>query len=132
MAPREVLVVPARLIVTLLLLGLSISLSSAQSDEELADIFRRGDVNRMEDIARTGDVRAETWLARMLQNRADHRPLEVHSSLDELRERRRAALADVLDRMSPARRQDLVRALAAFEAAADPAAEGDEDGLRSA
>lgn len=70
MAPREVIAVPVRLIATLLLLGLSISLSSAQSDEELAAIFRRGDVNRMEDIARTGDVRAETWLALMLQNRA--------------------------------------------------------------
>jgi DNA-binding MarR family transcriptional regulator len=53
--------------------------------------------------------------------------------LDELRERRQAALAEVLERMSPARRQDLVRALVAFHAAAGPVrAEDDEDGLRSA
>jgi DNA-binding MarR family transcriptional regulator len=38
--------------------------------------------------------------------------------LDDLRERRRAALAEVLERMSPGGRQDLVRALAAFDAAA--------------
>ena len=52
--------------------------------------------------------------------------------LEELRERRRTALAEVLERMSPARRQELVHALAAFESAADQAAEGDEDSLRSA
>jgi DNA-binding MarR family transcriptional regulator len=39
--------------------------------------------------------------------------------LDELRDRRRAALAAVLDRMAPAGRQDLVRALAAFHTAAE-------------
>jgi DNA-binding MarR family transcriptional regulator len=38
--------------------------------------------------------------------------------LDELRDRRRAALAGVLERMTPAGRQDLVRALTAFDAAA--------------
>jgi DNA-binding MarR family transcriptional regulator len=37
--------------------------------------------------------------------------------LDELRERRRTALAEVLARMTPAGRQELVRALAAFDAA---------------
>ena len=42
--------------------------------------------------------------------------------LDDLRERRRTALAEVLERMSPAGRQELVRALAAFDAAATPAA----------
>jgi DNA-binding MarR family transcriptional regulator len=50
--------------------------------------------------------------------------------LEDLRERRRAALAEVMERMTPAGRQDLVRALTAFDAAATPA-EGDED-LRSA
>lgn len=49
--------------------------------------------------------------------------------LDELHERRRAALASVLERMSPADRHDLVRALAAFETAAEPAT---GQGLRSA
>jgi DNA-binding MarR family transcriptional regulator len=38
--------------------------------------------------------------------------------LDDLRERRRHALSGVLDRMTPAARLDLVRALAAFDAAA--------------
>jgi DNA-binding MarR family transcriptional regulator len=54
--------------------------------------------------------------------------------LDELRERRRAALAAVLDRMTPAARQDLVRALAAFDAAAGtlPAARTDAPDLRTA
>jgi DNA-binding MarR family transcriptional regulator len=53
--------------------------------------------------------------------------------LEELRERRRTALAEVLERMTPAGRQDLVRALAAFEAAALPTAAG-QDGrnLRTA
>jgi DNA-binding MarR family transcriptional regulator len=53
--------------------------------------------------------------------------------LDDLRERRCAALAEVLEKMSPANRQDLVRALAAFhaEATADEGAEKDTD-LRSA
>src|SRR5688572_28694621 len=45
--------------------------------------------------------------------------------LEELRERRRAALAEVLERMSPARRQELVRALAAFDSAAVAATESD-------
>jgi DNA-binding MarR family transcriptional regulator len=56
--------------------------------------------------------------------------------LDDLRDRRRAALAEVLDRMSPGGRQDLVRALAAFgAAAAGPARAADHQdgsGLRSA
>src|SRR5689334_14279313 len=38
--------------------------------------------------------------------------------LEELRDRRRAALAEILERMPPARRADLVRALSAFDAAA--------------
>ena len=45
--------------------------------------------------------------------------------LQELRERRRAALAAVLDRMTPSARQDLVRALAAFDAAAASLASGE-------
>jgi len=45
--------------------------------------------------------------------------------LDQLRELRRRALAEVLERMAPAGRHDLVRALAAFDAAA---AQRDVDG----
>jgi DNA-binding MarR family transcriptional regulator len=50
--------------------------------------------------------------------------------LDGLRERRRRALAEVLERMSAADREDLVRALGAFDAAATPPA--DRSDLRSA
>jgi DNA-binding MarR family transcriptional regulator len=54
--------------------------------------------------------------------------------LEELRERRRAALAGVLEKMSPAGRQDLVRALSSFDAVARSATgTGETDaGLRSA
>ncbi|MGA5302352.1 MarR family transcriptional regulator [Nucisporomicrobium flavum] len=52
--------------------------------------------------------------------------------LQELRERRQAALAEVLERMNPARRTELVRALAAFDSAAVALAAGDSDGLRTA
>lgn len=54
--------------------------------------------------------------------------------LEELRERRQNALAEVLERMSPASRQELVRALAAFDAAAGPRelTAGSDADLRSA
>jgi len=54
--------------------------------------------------------------------------------LDELRDRRRRALADVLERMTAAARQELVRALAAFDAAATrPGDDGEDDAdLRTA
>jgi DNA-binding MarR family transcriptional regulator len=54
--------------------------------------------------------------------------------LDELRDRRRIALATVLERMTPAARQELVHALTAFDAAAGSLAAGRADGaaLRSA
>ena len=52
--------------------------------------------------------------------------------LEELRERRRAALAEVLERMPPARRAELVRALSAFDAATVALSAGDSDGLRTA
>jgi DNA-binding MarR family transcriptional regulator len=51
--------------------------------------------------------------------------------LDELRDRRRHALAEVLDRMTPSAQLDLVRALEAFEAAAGHH-DGDEADLRTA
>jgi DNA-binding MarR family transcriptional regulator len=57
----------------------------------------------------------------------------AHRLLDELHERRRAALAEVLQRMSPSGRQDLVRALAAFDtAAAAVAGHLPDEALRSA
>lgn len=52
--------------------------------------------------------------------------------LTELRDRRRAALAEVLERMTSAGRQELVRALAAFEAAAAPDEDADSEDLRTA
>jgi len=52
--------------------------------------------------------------------------------LDELRERRRQAVAGVLERMTPAARQELVRALGAFADAAGPGAVAAAKDLRSA
>jgi DNA-binding MarR family transcriptional regulator len=49
--------------------------------------------------------------------------------LDDLRERRRQALGEVLDRMSPTHRQDLVQALRAFAAAS---ADGEQNGAAGA
>ena len=51
--------------------------------------------------------------------------------LDQIRERRRAALAQVLDRMPPATREELLRSLASFADAADPG-ENTAEGLRTA
>jgi DNA-binding MarR family transcriptional regulator len=47
--------------------------------------------------------------------------------LDQIRERRRVALAQVLDRMPAADRDDLLRSLRSFAEAAEPAAQGAED-----
>src|SRR3954463_2978859 len=44
--------------------------------------------------------------------------------LDQIRERRRAALAEVLDRMPPAGRAELLRSLESFAEAAEPGATG--------
>lgn len=53
--------------------------------------------------------------------------------LDDLRQRRRKALVEVLERMTPTSRQELVQALAAFDAAARPEAHAhDGADLRSA
>jgi DNA-binding MarR family transcriptional regulator len=47
--------------------------------------------------------------------------------LADLRERRRAALAEVLERMPSGAQQDLLRALQAFEAVATPESPGRQD-----
>jgi DNA-binding MarR family transcriptional regulator len=79
-----------------------------------------------------------TGLLRRLPDPRDRREvrllltLQARTLLEELRDRRRAALAEVLGRMSPTRRADLVLALEAFDLAADPGATGGEQGLRSA
>jgi DNA-binding MarR family transcriptional regulator len=52
--------------------------------------------------------------------------------LDQLRQRRRAALAEVLERMPEPARQDLVRALEAFAEAADPERKDADGDLRTA
>ena len=51
--------------------------------------------------------------------------------LDQIRERRRAALAEVLDRMPAATRNELLRSLQSFAEAAEPGANSAED-LRTA
>ncbi|OJF14613.1 MarR family winged helix-turn-helix transcriptional regulator [Couchioplanes caeruleus] len=79
-----------------------------------------------------------TGLLRRVPDPRDRREVRLvptpaaHRLLDELRERRRMAIGEVLERMSPARRSELVRALAAFEDATTTAANGDSDGLRLA
>jgi DNA-binding MarR family transcriptional regulator len=52
--------------------------------------------------------------------------------LDELRDRRRDALASVLDRMTPAARQGFLDALQAFASAAETGEEEVKGGLRTA
>jgi DNA-binding MarR family transcriptional regulator len=52
--------------------------------------------------------------------------------LDDLREARRRALAEVLEQRSSAARHDLVKALQAFDAAATREQHGHDAGLRSA
>ncbi|RSM52804.1 transcriptional regulator [Actinoplanes sp. ATCC 53533] len=80
-----------------------------------------------------------TGLLRRVPDPRDRREVRLlltpaaHLLLEELRERRRAALAEVLERMSPTGRLELVRALAAFDTATGAAtAKDDQDGLRSA
>src|SRR3954452_12349882 len=51
--------------------------------------------------------------------------------LDQIRERRRVALAEVLDRMTPVAREELLRSLTSFAEAADPDDQVAED-LRTA
>jgi DNA-binding MarR family transcriptional regulator len=51
--------------------------------------------------------------------------------LDQIRERRRAALAQVLDRMPRATREELLRSLKSFAEVADPG-ESNTEGLRTA
>ncbi|MEV6595860.1 MarR family transcriptional regulator [Actinoplanes sp. NPDC051346] len=79
-----------------------------------------------------------TGLLRRVPDPRDRREVRLmptpaaHRLLDELREHRRAALGEVLERMSPARRAELVRALAAFDDAATAVSDGASDGLRTA
>lgn len=42
----------------------------ALTDEELRQLWAKGDLKRMEEVARTGDHRAQAWMGLMLQNRA--------------------------------------------------------------
>jgi DNA-binding MarR family transcriptional regulator len=86
-----------------------------------------------------------TGLLRRVPDPRDRREVRLlltpaaHRLLEDLRDRRRRALEEVLARMTPAGRGDLVRALAAFGTAAaaqdgdgDGTGSGDETGLRSA
>ena len=81
-----------------------------------------------------------TGLLRRVPDPKDRREVRVlltpaaRRMLDDLRERRRQSLERVLARMTPGCREDLVRALAAFDAAAaeEGDGDGDEAGLRSA
>ena len=50
-------------------LGIHTVTARAQTADELRAIYFRGDISRMEEIASTGDVRAEAWMGLMLLNR---------------------------------------------------------------
>src|SRR5262245_46523250 len=50
-------------------LGIHTVAARAQTADELRAIYSRGDISRMEEIASTGDVRAEAWMGLMLLNR---------------------------------------------------------------
>ena len=79
-----------------------------------------------------------TGLLRRVPDPRDRREVRLELTvvarrlLIELRDRRRTALAAVLEEMTPAGRQELVRALAAFEAAASPHNDQNDEGLRTA
>jgi DNA-binding MarR family transcriptional regulator len=107
-------------------------------------IISRNEHTNMSRLAETLDVvpssasrlcdRLEaTGLVRRVPDPRDRREVRLlltaaaRRILNELRERRRAALAEVLERMPPARRSELVRALAAFDVAATAPAEADEN-----
>ena len=87
--------------------------------------------------SRLCDRLAATGLLRRAPDPRDRREVRLlltpsaRRLLDEWRERRRAALGMVLERMTPAGRLELVRALAAFDMAAADRAENGED-LRTA
>jgi TPR repeat protein len=45
------------------------SIAAPASDEDLAEIWRQGDVAQMQQLAASGDVRAQQWLGLMIDNR---------------------------------------------------------------
>lgn len=53
----------------LLLVSVVMHPALAETDAELRELYGRGDIARMEEIARRGDTRAEAWMGLMLQNR---------------------------------------------------------------
>jgi hypothetical protein len=55
-------------LVSLVLASAFASTALGQSDDELRQMYFRRDLTRMEEIARTGDVRAEAWMGLMHQN----------------------------------------------------------------
>lgn len=58
----------------LVALGWSVSaLGAAPSDLELADLWARGDLSAMSQIAEKGDVRAQQWMGLMLRNHGQYR-----------------------------------------------------------
>jgi DNA-binding MarR family transcriptional regulator len=77
-----------------------------------------------------------TGLLRRMPDPRDRREVRLvltaaaRRMLRDLQDRRRKALEEVLERMTPAGRLDLVKALAAFDAATS--ADGDSAGLRTA
>jgi hypothetical protein len=50
------------------ILALAGTIAGAQTNDQLREIWRNRDFERMEEVARTGDARAQAWLGLMFQN----------------------------------------------------------------
>lgn len=50
----------------------SCAATASVGDDELRELWRQGDLPRMEQIAQSGDVRAQRWMGLMLHNRGRH------------------------------------------------------------
>lgn len=58
-----------RFVIMTLILAWGVMPLKGQTNEELRAIYQRQDIGRMEEIARAGNVKAQTWMGLMLQNR---------------------------------------------------------------
>ena len=87
-----------------IVLGIGPGAAWAQTADELRAIYFRGDLSRMEEIARTGDMRAEAWMGLMLQNRG--RRLEAKEWFRRAAEKGNRWAINSLARMHLADRED--------------------------
>ena len=57
-------------ILVLAVFAIGLAGARAQTDEDLRPLWQKGNLSGMEQIARTGDSRAEAWMGLMLRNRS--------------------------------------------------------------